>query len=132
MIIIRDLPEIIRVVIVGVVMILVMFFFMGSSIQRDETIYTMNQVVRASAISNVDHASRIEKGQLFITKSDFEKDVVDQLNHSNGELFDSDTIYNFDYLEDENNAVKAVRLNVNTNGNDYQSTVIVNIADDLE
>lgn len=126
--IIRDIPEVIRMVLVSIVMILVLLFFMGSSVQRDERVYLMNQAIRSSAISNMDHASRVEVGRLHLYKSDFEQDVKDQLQESNGGLFETAN-YQFEYLEDSDDRLKAVRLLIDLDGKDYQSTVVVDLAE---
>lgn len=126
----RDIPEIITNLLVGIVIVLILIFYFSTSFRQESTVQLMNEVIRTSAVSNIDHSSRVEEGQLYISKEDFENDVINQLANNDTIHTTSETKYVFDYLENTVGAIKSIRLNLNHEGKDYQSTVIVEIVED--
>lgn len=125
----RDIPEVIIGGFVMVFTVIILMFYYSTSYQQDKAIQLMNETVRTSTIANVDHASRVTEGQLYISKSEFENKVIDTLSTSGNKYFNDDTIYSFDYLEDSDGSIKSIRLKSEMNGAEFQSTVIVDISE---
>lgn len=126
----RDIVEIITDSFILIFIVLIAMFFFTTTIKQENTIQFMNEVIRTNAISNIDHSSRVQKGKLYLSKSDFENDVITSLNNDDNNLFSSETVYNFEYLETEDEAIKSIRLNLISEGKQYQSTVVVDIAEE--
>lgn len=126
----RDLPELLIGLITTAFIIIILMFYYSTSIQQDRTVQLMNEVIRTSAISNIDHSSRVKEGQVYISKPEFENEVVGQLLNNDGNLFSDEMEHNFEYLENEEGAIKSIRLNLKNDGKEYQSTIVVDIADE--
>lgn len=85
----------------------------------------MNTAIRVSAISNADHSSRAHEDEFYLMKDDFEEEVLARLSESGVEKSGS----TFDYLENQNGSIKAVRLLLETEGREYQTTAVVDIVE---
>ena len=125
----RDLPQLMVILIGSLMTVLFLGFFYSSSTIQDSTVLDMNESVRTMAISNANLRSRTKSGELFIVKSDFEEDVIERLASGNNALSEDDD-YEFEYLDNENGSTKAIRLKVEAdNGKHFQTTVVVDIAE---
>lgn len=125
----RDLPQLMVILIGSLMTVLFLGFFYSSSTIQDSTVLDMNESVRTMAISNANLRSRTKSGELFIVKSDFEEDVIERLDSGNNALSEDDD-YEFEYLDNENGSTKAIRLKVeNDKGKHFQTTVVIDIAE---
>lgn len=100
-----------------------------SAVNQEETVQIMNTAIRTNALSNANHASRIQEGQLFINKEGFENDVRNELENADVNILSEDATFTFHYLEEDSGSIKAVRLFLETYGREYQATAIVDIAE---
>lgn len=124
----RDFPQVILAVFLLLFVTLIILHYDSSSAIQEETVRTMNSMVRTHALSNADHSSRVQEGSFSINKENFEKEVIDELKGSNINLLSEDYETTFNYLEDEGN-LKAIRLILHTHNREYQSTAVVNLVE---
>lgn len=124
----RDFPQVILAVFLLMFVALLVLHSDSSSAIQEETVRTMNTVVRTRAMANADHSSRVQEGSFSIDKENFEKEVIDELKGSNINILSEDFVTTFNYLEDEGNLM-AIRLILHTHNREYQSTAVVNLVE---
>lgn len=125
---IRDIPYIMGGLMLGIVLIILTGHYYNTSINQESIILDMNETVRSTAIANANLRSRTSNGELFIVKSTFEEEVVEKMSSDHSSLSD-EAVYEFEYLDNETGSVKAIRLKANDQGQEYQTTVVVDIAE---
>lgn len=125
---IRDIPYIMGGLMLGIVLIILTGHYYNTSINQESIILDMNETVRSTAIANANLRSRTSNGELFIVKSTFEEEVVEKMSSDYSSLSD-EAVYEFEYLDNETGSVKAIRLKANDQGQEYQTTVVVDIAE---
>ncbi|SLM87091.1 MULTISPECIES: hypothetical protein [Vagococcus] len=98
------------------------------SFTQDSNVKGITETLRTTAIANRDDSTRVKQGQFKIMKSDFEKDFKKSFEKS--KLVKSKTLsYTFDYLPDSSDGIKAIRVKVVGDGQEYQATCVVNFAE---
>lgn len=125
----RDIPYVMATFILAIFLMLGIGYYYQTSIKQDSVILAMNETVRTSAIASADNKSRVNEGELFIVKEDFEEKVIEKLQIENNVAFSEDVTYRFEYLENENGSTKAVRMIIEDGDTVYQSTAKVDIAE---
>lgn len=125
----RDIPYVMATFILAIFLMLGIGYYYQTSIKQDSVILAMNETVRTSAIASADNKSRVNEGELFIVKEDFEEKVIEKLQIGNNVAFSEDVTYRFEYLDNENGSTKAVRMIIEDGDTVYQSTAKVDIAE---
>lgn len=125
----RDIPYVVTTFVLAIILMLGIGYYYQTSIKQDSVILTMNETVRTLAIASADNKSRVNEGELFIVKEDFEEKVIEKLQIGNNVAFSEDVTYRFEYLDNENGSTKAVRMIIEDGNTVYQSTAIVDIAE---
>lgn len=125
----RDYPFLILSFFVGIILIIVSGIYYQMNFKQDTVVLDLTETIRTSAISNVNNASRLNEGELYITKGDFEKDFKKNFLSNNNVSLSENPIYEFEYLDNENGATKAIRVLIKDGKTTYQATAKVNIAD---
>lgn len=116
------------ILIFGLFMTVIGGYYYKQNFSTDSVIQGMTETVRSSAIANADNSSRVQSGELFITKSGFEEDFKKRITSNNLVKFNKDAKYEFKYLDNKNGSTKAIRVIVKDGNNTYQATCKVNIA----
>lgn len=125
----RDIPYVMATFILAIFLMLGIGYYYQTSIKQDSVILAMNETVRTSAIASADNKSRVNEGELFIVKEDFEEKVIEKLQIENNVAFSENVTYRFEYLDNENGSTKAVRIIIEDGDTTYQSTAKVDIAE---
>lgn len=125
----RDFPYIIWLMFLGIIIILLSGFYYKSSYKQDSVVFGLNETVRTCAIANADNSSRLQNGQLFIIKEDFENDFKEKIKSNYNVKITEDAAYTFEYLDDENGASMAIRVIIKDGNTIYQSTAKINLAE---
>ncbi|PFU46571.1 hypothetical protein COK88_24170 [Bacillus cereus] len=124
----KDYPFVMMILIFGLFMTVIGGYYYKQNFSTDSIIQGMTETVRSSAIANADNSSRVQSGELFITKSSFEEDFKKRITSNNLVKFNKDAKYEFKYLDNKNGSTKAIRVIVKDGNNTYQATCKVNIA----
>jgi len=125
----RDIPYVVTTFVLAIFLMLGIGYYYQTSIKQDSVILTMNETVRTLAIASADNKSRVNEGELFIVKEDFEEKVIEKLQIENNVAFSENVTYRFEYLDNENGSTKAVRIIIEDGDTTYQSTAKVDIAE---
>ncbi|MEB9506457.1 hypothetical protein P4J13_21215 [Bacillus anthracis] len=124
----KDYPFVMMVLIFGLFMTVIGGYYYKQNFSTDSVIQGMTETVRSSAIANADNSSRVQSGELFITKSGFEEDFKKRITSNNLVKVNKDAKYEFKYLDNKNGSTKAIRVIIQDGNNTYQATCKVNIA----
>ncbi|MFJ5746747.1 hypothetical protein ACQKNT_25015 [Bacillus cereus] len=124
----KDYPFVMMILIFGLFMTVIGGYYYKQNFSTDSVIQGMTETVRSSAIANVDNSSRVQSGELFITKSGFEEDFKKRITSNNLVKFNKDAKYEFKYLDNKNGSTKAIRVIIQDGNNTYQATCKVSIA----
>lgn len=125
---VKDVWSIIGLSLFGILLLGAVALFYKTSYDQDATILGLNESVKASVISNADYSSRVNPGELYLIKKDFEKDFENRIIENNNVEVSDNAVYDFEYLNYENGASKAVRVILRDNGKRYQATYLIDIA----
>lgn len=123
---IRDAINIFMISLFSLFFIAIFIYFGMGSYRVDSTESSLTEALKSSVVANADYSARIDNGEYLIDKDGFESDFKSRFEHlRNIDRMGSNIKYKFDYLDDSNGGVKAVKVKVNVNGVDYKSNVIV-------
>ena len=100
-------------------------YFITSSAREDAIVQGLNETVKSTLIQTVDYSSRVQEGEVYFDQVSFENIVQESLPKNSGIPTDSDIT--FTYLKDSNGNTKAVRVKVEVDDNEYQTTMVANI-----
>lgn len=125
----RDFPYVILFFFLGIILIIISGIYYQSNYKQDSIVLGLTETIRSSAISNANNSSRLQKGELFITKGDFEEDFKKRIATNSNVKVSKDAIYKFEYLDNENGATKAIRVQIKDGDLTYQATAKVIISD---
>lgn len=127
-ILLRDMPKIILLMFVGFFMVLVVAYYSLNGYTQDSSVKSIQETLRTTAISNRDDSVRVEKGRFVLMKDEFEKDFKEKFNKGKN-LKNDTTDYDFDYLTDGKDGVKAIKVKVVSGKQTYQATCVLNVAE---
>lgn len=124
----RDIPKMMGLLMFGWMFILLIYHYGSNQYNQDSTIKTMQETIRATAISNRDDSARISRGVFILNKEKFEQDFVEKYELQKN--IKSDPLqFKFDYLDNPLGGVKAIKVKVTNNQIDYQATSILDVAE---
>lgn len=125
----RDSAIVVTTVMLGItVLIIISNYFLGDY-KQNAIVQGMTETVRVAAYENTDDSSRVERGELYIVKDDFEESFKSKIEGNKNVKMDGDIEYNFEYLpESEDEPLKGVRVKMDDGTQEYQATVQVDIA----
>lgn len=112
----------------GLFMTVIGGYYYQQNFSTDSVIQGMTETVRSSAIANADNSSRVQSGELFISKPGFEEDFKKRITSNNLVKIKRDAKYEFKYRDNKNGSTKAIRVIIQDGNKTYQATCKVNIA----
>ncbi|HFJ9306650.1 TPA: hypothetical protein ACGW6R_004191 [Bacillus cereus] len=124
----KEHPFILMIIVLGLFLVSIGGYYYRENFATDSVIQGITETVRASAISNMDNSSRIQSGELYLSKSDFEKDFKKRIESNKLVKISGNAKYEFKYLDNKNGSVKAIRTIIQDGENTYQATYKVSIA----
>ncbi|WMX58822.1 hypothetical protein [Peribacillus sp. R9-11] len=124
----RDFPYIIGLMFLGIFLVIITGIYYQKTYKQDSVVLGLTETVRTSAINNADNSSRLREGELFIEKEKFEKDFKQKITSNKNVKLSNEVTFEFEYLDNENGATKAIRVLIKDNGVTYQATAKVSIA----
>lgn len=111
----------------GLFLVVFIFYYSSQNYINNTNVKSMQDALRTTALSNRDDSARVNRGTFILKKGNFQKDfkkVFDE-NHSL-----TNPKYTFDYLDDGNGGIKAIKVKVSDDNNKkYQATCILDVAD---
>lgn len=123
----RDWPKMILLTFTGLFLVVFIFYYSSQNYINNTNVKSIQDALRTTALSNRDDSARVNRGTFILKKENFQKDfkkVFDE-NHSL-----TNPKYTFDYLDDGNGGIKAIKVKVSDDNNKkYQATCILNVAD---
>ncbi|PHE61158.1 hypothetical protein COF68_17835 [Bacillus toyonensis] len=124
----KDYPFVMMLLIFGLFMTVIGGYYYQQNFSTDSVIQGMTETVRSSAIANADNSSRVQSGELFISKQGFEEDFKKRITSNNLVKIKRDAKYEFKYRDNKNGSTKAIRVIIQDGKKTYQATCKVNIA----
>lgn len=124
----RDVPTMMGLSLFGFLFVALIFHYGSNQYSQDSTVKTMQETIRVTAISNRDDSARINKGSFVLNKEDFEKDFI-QKYKSGKNVNVEPTDFKFDYLDNPNGGIKAIKVKVVSGRIEYQATSILDVAE---
>ncbi|WP_077356035.1 hypothetical protein [Virgibacillus halodenitrificans] len=125
----RDYASLIWIMFIGIFVMVLLGIFYRIGYTQDATTLGLTETVRTSVIANADYSSRLEQGQLFILKKNFEKEFKEKITVNNNVKLSENADFEFEYLENENGSTKAIRVSIVDEDTTYQATYKVDISD---
>ncbi|EJR55463.1 hypothetical protein IK3_05668 [Bacillus toyonensis] len=124
----KEHPFILMIIVLGIFLVSIGGYYYRENFATDSVTQGVTETVRASVISNADNSSRVQSGELFIVKSDFEKDFKNRIESNKLVKISNDAKYEFKYLDNKNGSTKAIRAIIQDGDQTYQATYKVSIA----
>ncbi|HDR7320795.1 hypothetical protein [Bacillus toyonensis] len=124
----KEYPFILVIIVLGIFLVSIGGYYYRENFATDSVTQGVTETVRASVISNADNSSRVQSGELFIVKSDFEKDFKKRIESNKLVKISNDSKYEFKYLDNKNGSTKAIRAIIQDGDQTYQATYKVSIA----
>lgn len=125
---VKEYPFILVIIVLGIFLVSIGGYYYRENFATDSVTQGVTETVRASVISNADNSSRVQSGELFIVKSDFEKDFKKRIESNKLVKISNDSKYEFKYLDNKNGSTKAIRAIIQDGDQTYQATYKVSIA----
>jgi hypothetical protein len=114
--------------IIGLFMVVISGYYYKQNFTTDSVMQGITETIRASVAANADNSSRIQSGELFVSKQGFEEDFKKRINSNKLVKIKKDAKYEFKYLDNKNGSTKAIRVIIHDGDNTYQATCKVNVA----
>ena len=124
----RDMPKLILLMFVGFFLILFISYYSVKGYIQDSSVKSMQETLRTTAIANRDDSARIERGRFILMKDSFEQDFKEKFNRGKN-LNNPTTKYDFEYLTDGKDGIKAIKVKVVSGKETYQATCVLNVAE---
>ncbi|PFU35429.1 hypothetical protein COK88_31795, partial [Bacillus cereus] len=105
----KEHPFILVIIVLGLFLVYLGGYYYQENFTTDSVIQGITETVRASAVSNMDNSSRIQTGELYLSKDDFEKDFKKRIVSNKLVKISNDAKYRFAYLDNKNGSVKAIK-----------------------
>ncbi|TRZ39368.1 hypothetical protein CEQ21_07345 (plasmid) [Niallia circulans] len=125
----RDIPYTLWLMIAGIILIVVTGMYYQTNYKQDSVVMGLTETVRTSAINNADNSSRINPGELYISKDGFEEDFKKRMAANKNVKISETATYEFKYLDNENGATKAIKVLIKDDVNTYQATAKVSVSE---
>ncbi|PFJ20297.1 hypothetical protein [Bacillus cereus] len=116
------------IIVLGLFLVSIGGYYYRENFATDSVTQGVTETVRASVISNADNSSRVQSGELFIVKGDFEKDFKKRIESNKLVKIGNNAKYEFKYLDNKNGSTKAIRAIIQDGDQTYQATYKVSIA----
>lgn len=117
----KQIPSIYLIIFFGFFAAMILVVYFTQDAKQNEQTYALNETVSTYLASNMDlGAARVGEG-VFIDKSAFESSVKNELTKK----YDTAS-FEFEYLEYTNGALKAIKVFMQIDENQYSSTFKVN------
>ncbi|HFJ9454053.1 hypothetical protein [Bacillus cereus] len=124
----KEHPFILMIIVFGLFLVSIGGYYYRENFATDSVVQGITETVRASAVSNIDNSSRIQSGELFLSKDDFEKDFKKRIESNKLVKISPNAKYEFKYRENKNGSIKAIRTIIQDGENTYQATYKVSVA----
>lgn len=124
----RDVPRMMGILFFGWFFIVLIFYYGSNQYSQDSTIKTMQETIKVTAISNRDDSARITRGTFLLNKESFERDFILKYQSIKNVKAESES-FDFDYLDNPEGGIKAIKVKVISNDVEYQATSILNVAE---
>ncbi|MDZ5560758.1 MULTISPECIES: hypothetical protein [Bacillota] len=124
----RDMPKLILIMFVAFFLILFISYYSLNGYTQDSSVKSIQETLRTTAIANRDDSARVESGRFILIKNQFERDFKSKFNKSKN-LNVLTTNYDFDYLTDGKDGIKAIKVKVVSGKETYQATCVLNVAE---
>ncbi|HDR7527023.1 MULTISPECIES: hypothetical protein [Bacillus cereus group] len=124
----KEHPFILMIIVFGLFLVSIGGYYYRENFATDSVVQGITETVRASAVSNMDNSSRIQSGELFLSKDDFEKDFKKRIESNKLVKISSNAKYEFKYRDNKNGSIKAIRTIIQDGENTYQATYKVSVA----
>lgn len=125
----RDYPYLIGFMFLGIFIIIILGIYYQKTYKQDSVVLGIVETIRSCAINNADNSSRVEEGEFFLEKDQFEKDFKQKIVLNDNVKLDDNASYEFKYLTSQDGSIKAIRVLIKDDGQTYQATAKVNIAE---
>ncbi|WP_437834465.1 hypothetical protein ACQRXC_29430 (plasmid) [Niallia taxi] len=125
----RDIPFTLWLMVAGILLIVVTGMYYQTNYKQDSVVLGLTETVRTTAINNADNSSRINPGELFISKNGFESDFKKRMTANKNVKISENATYEFKYLENENGATKAIKVLIKDGATTYQATTKVTVSE---
>ena len=125
----RDIPYTLWLMVAGIILIVVTGMYYQTNYTQDSVVMGLTETVRTSAINNADNSSRINPGELYISKDGFEEDFKKRMAANKNVKISETATYEFKYLDNENGATKAIKVLIKDEANTYQATAKVSVSE---
>lgn len=125
----KDYTSAIGLMFIGIFLIILIGIFYRIGYTQDAVTMGLTETARTSVIANADYSSRLENGQFYLIKDKFEQDFKDKISTNKNVKLTENAKYEFDYLDNDNGATKAIRVSIVDGQTNYQATYKVDISD---
>ncbi|MFP7474478.1 hypothetical protein SFC55_26175 [Niallia taxi] len=125
----RDIPFTLWLMVAGILLIVVTGMYYQTTYKQDSVVLGLTETVRTTAINNADNSSRINPGELFISKNGFESDFKKRMAANKNVKISENATYEFKYLENENGSTKAIKVLIVDGTTTYQATTKVTVSE---
>jgi len=126
----KDYPYILIVMIVGIFLLMIGGYYYNKNFATDSVLQGITETIRISAIANADNSSRIQQGELFVAKDSFETDFQKRIETNKIVKISQNATYEFQYLDNSNGSIKAIRTIIHDGENTYQATCKLSVVTD--
>ncbi|EUJ34183.1 hypothetical protein [Brochothrix campestris] len=125
-----DFPKKLIFIFLGMFLILGIGTYVMKNYQSDSSTQSIQETLKATALENRDNSSRLEKGTFKVVKPTFESDFKKSMAYNRNYKLDKEAAYTFDYLDDGQGGIKAIKVKVTDNGETYQATCVLSLGQD--
>jgi len=112
-----------------ILLIVVTGMYYQTNFEQDSIVLSLTETIRTTAIHNADNSSRINPGELYISINEFEKDFEEKMSANNDVNISDLAAYKFEYLKNQNGAIKAIKVIIKDGTIKYQATAKVTISE---
>lgn len=121
----KDFPWIYPIVFFIFILGSLLFYYQMQSNQEDQIALKLNEIVKQTAMAQLDRSSRVNEGEGRLDQLAFEKEVRQKLNSLLSKDKQSSQI-SFAYLQDQN-TLKGIRVQLHVARQTYQTTYYLDI-----
>ena len=122
------LPKTLLILFVGFTFLAGVMFYAFTNYRQDAIVVTANETIRSAVISSRDYSARVNQGQFKLQIELFESEFIRLFNENRNLESEAkeDIQFTFDYLEDGEGGILAIRVEIGLNDQVFQTTVILN------
>lgn len=133
--VLRDSAVVMVTVMLGITLIIIITNYFLGDYKQNTVVQGITETVRVAAYENTDDSSRVERGELYVVRDEFEESFKEKIEGNNvvGESGvigkEGDIEYKFEYLPvSEDEPLKGIRVKMDDGEQEYQATVQVDIS----